>query len=403
MNTPDPDPGSRCLWTISLVALTLATSSCDRFPAGDPGQANQTNAPAQSVDVVKVARQDLSRGVTLTAEFKPYQEVEIHAKVAGYVKQINVDVGDHANTGDVIATLEIPEIQDELKQANAAILTAQENQKSMEAANDESGLLAQRLGAAAQETKGLIAQQDVDTANAKNRADEANLAAAKQKVVEAQANADHLRDMVAYSTITAPFDGVVTRRYADVGALVQAGTVQSGTSGNSNSMPLVSFAENKKLRLDFPVPESAVAYVKVGAPVEITVVSLGKTFQGTVARFAQKVDADTRTMLTEVDVDNPDGLYTPGMYATVRLMLSEKKAALAVPVQCVSTGDKSTVLVVDQEHIVKEHAITVGLETSTMAEVLSGLNEGDLVVMGNRSGVQIGQPAVPKEVSEENP
>lgn len=386
----------------AVMACALTMFSCNQAPVNDQGHPDDTTTPAQTVEVTKVTRQDLSRGVTLTAEFKPYQEVEIHAKVAGYVKQINVDVGDHVKTDDIIATLEIPEIEDQLKQADAAILTAQEEVKSMDAAYGESSLLANRLSAAAQEAKGLIAQQDIDTANGKNRADEANLAAAKQKVVEAQANADHLRDMVAYSKITAPFDGVVTRRYADTGALVQAGTVQAGTSGNSNSMPLVSFAEMDRLRLEFPVPESAVAYVHNGSPVEVTVVSSGKTFPGTVSRFAQKVDTDTRTMLTEVDVDNPDYLYTPGMYATVRLILSEKKDALAVPIQCVSTGDKSTVLVLDKDHKIKEQEVTLGLETATMAEILSGLDEGDLVLVGSRSSVQIGQVAVAKEVTGDN-
>ena len=385
-----------------VVACALATFSCDQAPVNEQGHSDETTAPAQTVAVVRVARQDLSRGVTLTAEFKPWQEVEIHAKVSGYVKQINVDVGDHAKAGDIIATLEIPEIEDQLKQADAAILTAQENVKSIQAAYDESSLIGKRLNAAAQETKGLIAQQDIDTANDKNRADEANLAAAKQKVVEAQADADHLRDMVAYSKIAAPFDGVVTRRYADTGALVQAGTVQAGTTGNSNSMPLVSFAELERLRLEFPVPESVVAYVHNGNPVEVTVVSSGKTFPGTVSRYAQKVDTDTRTMLTEVDVDNPDYLYTPGMYATVRLILSEKKDALAVPIECVSTGDKSTVLVLDKDHKVREQAVKLGLETPTMAEILSGLEEGDLVVVGSRSSVQVGQVAVAKEIKENN-
>jgi RND family efflux transporter MFP subunit len=383
-----------------VCALTMF--SCHQGPVNDQGHSDERTAPAQTVEVTKVTRQDLSRGVTLTAEFKPYQEVEIHAEVTGYVKEIDVDVGDHAKTGDIIATLEIPEIEDQLKQADAAVLTAQEEVKSMQAAYDESSLIAQRLNAAAQEAKGLIAQQDIDTANAKNRADEANLAAAKQKVVEARANADHLRDLVAYSKITAPFDGVVTRRYADTGALVQAGTVQAETSGNSNSMPLVSFAELDRLRLEFPVPESAVAYVHNGSPVEVTVVSSGKTFPGTVSRFAQKVDTDTRTMLTEVDVDNSDYLYTPGMYATVRLILSEKKDALAVPIQCVSTGDTSTVLVLDKDHKVEERKVTLGLETATMAEILSGLDEGDLVVVGSRSSVQIGQVTMGKEVTGDN-
>jgi RND family efflux transporter MFP subunit len=394
--------GLRGIRALAVMASAFAMFSCHPAPVNEQGNPDETTAPAQTVEVTKATRQDLSRGVTLTAEFKPYQEVEIHAKVAGYVKKINVDVGDHAKMGDILALLEIPEIEDQLNQADAAILTAREEVKSMEAAYDESSLLANRLSAAAQETKGLIAQQDVDTANDKNRADEANLAAAKQKVTEAQANADHLRDLVAYSKITAPFDGVVTRRYADTGALVQAGTVQAGTSGNSNSMPLVSFAELDRLRLEFPVPESAVAYVHNGIPVEITVVSLGKTFPGAVSRFAQKVDTDTRTMLTEVDVDNPDYLYTPGMYATVRLILSEKKDALAVPIQCVSTGDESTVLVLDKDHKVKEQEVTLGLETPTMAEILSGLNEGDLVVVGSRSSVQIGQVAVAKEVTGDN-
>jgi len=372
----------RTVQAAAVAALALATFSCDQAPVNAQGHTDDATAPAQTVAVVRAERQDLSRGVTLTAEFKPYQEVEIHAKVAGYVKQINVDVGDHARNGDVIATLEIPEIEDQLKEADAATLTAQEDVKSMEAAYDESNLIAGRLSAAAQETKGLIAQQDIDTANDKNRA-----------------NADHLRDLVAYSKITAPFDGVVTRRYADVGALVQAGTVQAGTSGNSNSMPLVSFAQLNRLRLEFPVPESAVGYVHVGIPVEVTVISTGKTFAGTVSRYAQKVDTDTRTMLTEVDVDNPDFAYTPGMYATVRLILSEKKNALAVPIQCVSTGDKSTVLVLDQDHKVKEQQVTLGLETPTMAEISGGLNEGDQVIVGNRSSIQIGQPAVAKETT----
>jgi len=386
----------------SVIACALATFSCNRPPVNEQRQSDETTGPAQTVAVVRVAHQDLSRSVTLTAEFKPWQEVEIHAMVSGYVKQINVDVGDHAKKGDVIATLEIPEIEDQLKQADAAILTAQAEVRSMQAAYDESSLISSRLSAAAQETKGLIAQQDVDTATDKNRANEANLAATKQKVAEAQANADHLRDLVAYSKVIAPFDGVVTRRYADTGALVQAGTVQAGTSGNSNSMPLISFAQLDVLRLEFPVPESAVSYVHLGNPVEVTMVSSGKTFQGTIARYAQKVDSDTRTMLTEVDVPNRDYLYTPGMYATVRLILSEKKDALAVPIQCVSTGDKPTVLILDKENKVKEQEVTVGLETPTMAEILTGLEEGDRVIVGSRNSVQIGQVAVAKEVTGGN-
>jgi RND family efflux transporter MFP subunit len=377
---------------VATLTLLAGLTSCNRegssAQAGTDGSGSNADVPV--VAVVQAMPQNLSKSIDLTAEFKPWQEVEIHAKVAGYVKQINVDVGDHAKTGDVLATLEIPEIQDELKQTEAAVLTAQAQVNAIQAEYNETSLVANRMTAAAKETQGLIAQQDLDTANDKNRANEANLAAAQQKVVEAQANAQHLRDLVTYSTITAPFDGVVTRRYADTGALVQAGTVQSGTGGNSNSMPLVSFAQLNVLRLEFPVPESDVAFVRVGNPVEIIVQSLGKTFTGTVARFAQSVDTATRTMLTEVDVPNSDFAYTPGMYATVRLMLSQKDNALAVPIQSVSAGEKSSVMIV-KDNKLENRSVTVGIETPDQAEIISGLKQGDLVVVGNRNALQVGE------------
>ena len=384
--------GPRTLVLGLLLVWAGGLSSCQR--AGTP--TDGTSEPV-SVAVTKVRRADLARTVDLTADFLPWQQVEIHAKVAGYVKQMNVDVGDHAKRGDVLATLEIPELQDEEKQADAEVLTAQENIGSMQAQLDESSILDQRLNAAAKESKDLIAQQDLDNANAKQRADAANLAAAQQKVAEAQANAKHLHDLVAYSIIYAPFDGVVTRRYADVGALVQAGTVQSGTTGNANSMPLVSFAELKTLRLEFPVPEPDVAYVHVGDTVIVTVTALNKSFEGKVARFAQKIDTSTRTMLTEVDVENADFAYTPGMYATVRLTLAQAKDALVVPIQCVESGDAPFVLTVKDGRIAK-NPVALGIQTAEEAEITSGLAEGDEVVMGNRSALQAGE-AVNQQVT----
>jgi RND family efflux transporter MFP subunit len=375
---------SRMVFSAALLALAATLSSCD--PAAAPPA---TSEPV-NVAVTKVHRGDLARTVDITAEFLPWQNVEIHAKVAGYVKQIRVDVGDHAKAGDVLATLEIPEIQDEERQANAAVLSAQEQVRSVQAELDEAVLLAQRLNAAAKESKDLIAQQDLDNANDKQRAEEANLAVAQQKVSEAQANADHLRDLGAYSTIYAPFDGVVTRRYADTGALVQAGTVQAGTSGNSNSMPLISFAELNRLRLEFPVPEPDVAFVHVGDPVSVTITALDKTFESRIARFAQTVDTSTRTMLTEVDVANADFAYTPGMYATVRFGLAQKKDVLTVPIQCIEAGDAPYVLVVQNGRIEKR-PVTLGLQTADRAEILSGLNENEQVVVGNRGGLLPGQ------------
>jgi len=380
---------------LSLIALAMA--GCGSEPdIKNAVQSAPSSGAAPTVDVTRPKHEDLSRSVSLTAEFRPYQEVEVHAKVAGYVQKINVDVGDHVKTGDVLAILEIPELEEELHKADAAVSTAGQEVKSAEAAFEDSDQILTRLQAAGKEAPGLIAQQDLDTAAAHNRANGANLDAARQRVVEAQANADRMRTLLSYSKITAPFDGVVTKRYADTGALIQAGTASS-----TQSMPLVCLAELKRLRLDFPVPESAVADVHVGDPVEVTVVSLGQTFQAKVSRFAQKVDSSTRTMLTELEVDNTDFRFTPGMYATVRLTLSEKKDALAVPIQTVSAGEHPTVLVLGKDHKVEERPVIVGLETASMAEILSGLSADDLVVVGSRGSIRLGETAMAKEVNEE--
>lgn len=387
-------PRARVAQLMSLGLVVFALAGCNS--ATDPAtsaQAPPSPDDAPTVAVTHPTREDLSRSVSLTAEFRPYQEVEIHAKVSGYVQQINVDVGDHVKTGDVLAVLEIPELEEDLRKADAAVLTAGQEEKSAEAAFEETDEINTRLHAAAKQTSGLIAQQDLDTAAARNQANAANLQAAKQRVVEAQANADRMRTLLAYSRITAPFDGVVTKRYADTGALIQA-----GTSSDTQSMPLVSLAEIKRLRLEFPVPESAVGDVHVGDLVEVNIISSGQTFPAKISRFSQKVDTSTRTMLTEADVDNADFRFTPGMYATVRLTLADKKDALAVPIQCVSTGDNPTVFVLNNDHKVEERAVTVGLETSSKAEILSGLSENDLIVMGSRSSIQLGETALAKEM-----
>jgi RND family efflux transporter MFP subunit len=379
------------LGALGLMAFMVAGCNSDPEEKASTQSASSTG-DAPTVAVTHPTREDLSRSVSLTAEFRPYQEVEIHAKVAGYVQEISVDVGDHVKTGDVMAILEIPELEEDLRKADAAVLTAGQEVDNAEATYEDSNQILTRLQSASKQAPGLIAQQDLDTAAAKNRENAANLQAAKQRVAEAQANADRERTLLSYSKITAPFDGVVTKRYADTGALIQA-----GTASNTQSMPLVSLAEIKRLRLDFPVPESAVADVHIGDPVEVTIVALGQTFPAKVSRFSQKVETSTRTMLTEVDVDNSDFRYTPGMYATVRLTLSEKKDALAVPIQTVSAGENPTVFVLDKDHKVEERSVTVGLETSSMAEILSGLTESDLIVMGSRSSIQPGEIALAKE------
>jgi RND family efflux transporter MFP subunit len=203
-----------------------------------------------------------------------------------------------------------------------------------------------------------------------------------------------LRTLFAYARITAPFTGVITKRYADTGAMIQA-----GTASQTQAMPLVRLSQNDLLRLVIPVPESAVPKVHLGSAVEVRVPSLGKNFPGIVARFADRVDTETRTMHTEVDVPNPRLELVPGMYSYISIALDRKPNALAVPVQAViRTNDKVTVYVVGPGNKLEERAVQVGIETADQVEILSGLQPNDLVVVGSRAQLRSGQAIQPKIV-----
>ena len=219
----------------------------------------------------------------------------------------------------------------------------------------------------------------------------AALVAAEQQIEEGKANEQRIKALVEYSRITAPFDGVITKRYADTGAMIQA-----GTASQTQAMPVVRLSQNSRLRLVLPVPESIVPRIRIGAPVEVRVAALGRTFQGTVARFTGKVQAATRTMDTEVDVPNPQLVLVPGMYADAVLTLERHEGALAIPIQALSGAVKPTVLVVNDGNRIEERAVTLGIETPSRVEVLSGLQEREMVVVGSRSQFKAGQLVAPK-------
>ena len=341
-----------------------------------PVNADLTGAPTATV--AKVTREDLYKEVTIAAEFRPYVEVALHAKVSGYVRKMNVDFGDQVKAGQLMATLEVPELQAELDNAQATEQKAQADYTNAH-------LIYTRLQSVNKDHPNLVAQQDLDTAEANELTTSAAIAAAK-------ANVEKYQTMVSYTQITAPFDGVVTHRYADPGTLIQA-----GTSSDTQALPLVRVSDNYRLRLDFPVTVDYVKDVQLGDSVEVRVDSLnGKTFTGTISRFTHEVDDNTRTMITEIEVPNPNLELMPGMYATVVLKVEKHLQALAVPTEAVAGEKTPTVYVVNQVNQIEEHSVKLGLETADKYEILSGLHEGDLVVIGNRSGFQAGQKVEPK-------
>ncbi len=400
------------LW-IAVAALFVIVILVLRWIGRAPTEADDQNRPlvtsAESVAAVAHAeRRSVGTTLTIAGEFKPFQDVDVHAKVAGYIKVIYVDVGDHVKAGQTLAVLEIPELAAQLAGADAGVRRSKEEIRRAEgdlvraqSAHAAAHSAYARLKQAAESRSGLVAQQDIDDSEAKDLEFEAQvssssaaLSSTQQQLQVAEANQKQYRALSDYARIVAPFSGVVTARYADTGALIAA-----GTSSSTPSIPVVRLAQISKLRLVLPIPESVAAQIHLGDPVKVRVQALNQDIVGKVSRFADSLDRQTRTMETEIDFDNRDGHLIPGMYAESQLSLREKKDALTVPLESVTrNGDDATVLAVSPDNIIEERHVKLGLEDSVRVEVLSGLTDKDRVVIGNRSQFRNGQKIQPKDV-----
>ena len=394
---------SRIYAALTIVCLALAACG---HPESAAVSADTAETPV--VAVAKTERRDLSRQTTLTAEFRPYQEVDVMAKVSGYIKSIRVDVGDRVQTGQLLATLEIPEMNDDLSRAKATlsrsdaeVTRAQDDIQRAESSHRLAHLTYERLANVAKNQPGMIAQQELDAAQSRDLESEAQVSGAKanlntamQSVGVSKAEQGKVRTMFDYTRVTAPFAGVVTKRFADTGSMIQA-----GTASQTQAMPVVRVSENRLLRLIVPVPESAVPSIRLGEQIEVRVPTLKRSFSGKVARFSDRVQQATRTMETEIDVPNPGLILMPGMYAEVTLNLEKRDNAVAVPLTALQRDADTTtakVFVVSPQNRIQTKTVTTGLETARDAEVRSGLDAGELVVIGNRAALKNGEAVKPR-------
>jgi RND family efflux transporter MFP subunit len=383
----------------SLAAiLAIGLSSCSG------GRNEKVEAAAQSavtVGVTNVVKKTLSNHITLSSELVPFQEIDVYAKESGYVQKLNVDYGSRVKQGQVMATLEIPELQAqlqvdqaEIKNASNQVQRAQHELSRYQAQYKALHLEYTRLNGVFETQPGIVAQQEVDDAQGKDLAaasqvdaGKAALEAAQSQLAAANAKLAHDQTLYDYSKIVAPFSGVVTQRYANLGTLVQA-----GTNSSTQALPIVRLSEDDLFRLVIPIPESYVRYIRVGDHVDVRVPSLNRTFPGKVARFSMDVRQDTRTMHTEVDVRNPDRVLIPGLYADADVALEHRDDIPAIPLQAINhEGDKTTVFVVNRNSDLEDRTITLGIQTATDAEVVSGLNPGEQIVVSDRSGLKPGQ------------
>ena len=389
-----------------LIGLAGLVSACRN--TATEAKAAAGAEPCRQVSAVKASKKNLQQQLTVSSELVPFQQVDLYAKESGFVHQLNVDFGTHVKAGQVLAVLEIPELKMQLDEDDAEIAdTADQIARSereldrINAQHEVVHLQFTRLDAVAKSKAGLVAQQEVDDAHGKDLSAEAQVEAARSALESAQnvnkrALAKRRRDQAifAYSRITAPFDGVVTQRYANLGALMQ-----SGVNSSTQAMPLVRLSEDDLFRLVIPVPESYVRYIQTGDLVNVRIPALNQSFPGQVKRFSVDVEADTRTMHTEVDLPNPRRILMPGMYAEATLTLNRRQLVVAIPLEAVNIdGDRRTVFVIDSANKIEVRNVTLGLETPDEAEVVSGVADGEWVAVGGRGSLVAGERACPKPV-----
>ena len=391
--------GLFCLAVTLILVFRAAASTWPARAAASP------DALPVTVSVARVHREDLSRTLSLIAEFHPFLEIDVHAKVAGFLKSIPVDLGDRVTQGQLLAELEIPEQLEDLQVAEAntrryedELAEAESGLARTAAAHESVHLNYLRMSSVSQARPKLLAQQEVDDARGKDGVTAAqvssarsSIAAARHQLGSSRANEQRMRTLMSYARITAPFEGVITRRYAHPGVLIQ-----QGTTSQAQTLPIVRLSQVDLLRLVVAIPESDAPHVRVGSPVRVRVPAIQLEFPAQVARIAYRLEVATRTMTIEIDVKNPQLRMMPGMYAYADIEVERRAATLALPITAVSSKEgKSTVMKLTKESKLEETPVTLGIETPTSVEIVSGLAEGDRVVLGSLGLLTPGQSATP--------
>jgi len=394
----------------SRFTLTLALLLCAEFGISScHSVVGSSDAKAAAIAAAKVAvaqRGDISHVLTMAGQFQPYQVVDVHPKVSGYMKRINVDIGDIVHQGQTLAILEVPELNAQLqstvfqlKQSQEEIARAAQEIKRAEALTSALHAESERLQQAAATRPGLIAQQELDDAQAKDLSSQAqvdgakaDMAAAQQHAQAARAENERVQALENYTTVTAPIAGVVIWRYADTGALIQG-----GTNSNDQALPIVRLSQSSLLRLRIPVPEDDVKYVHVGDTLQVRVDAINRSFDGKIVRFTRDVNFETRTMETEVDVENSDLSIAPGMYANTALELARAQNVVTIPVEALvlNAHNQQTVYVLGSDNRIQIRNVQVGLQGSKLAQISSGVNPGDRVLIGGQEKYQEGEEVNP--------
>jgi membrane fusion protein (multidrug efflux system) len=328
-------------WAIRLLATLIFASAC--LPAG----AQHTTT---SVTVTPPARGSIHRWLKLPGTIRPLREATLYAKVAGYLQEIRVDIGDSVPAGATLAILETPELSAERTRHRAEVAAARAEYE--------------RLQQAIRQAPDLVMPVEIDRA--------------KGKFEVAGANLERIETLLRYSAITAPFAGTITKRFVDPGAFIPAAT--SGSAAQNAAV--VTLMDFNAVRVQVAVPDTEAARVRTGLPVRFAVTGLPeRTFDGVITRFAYALEDASKTMRVEVEVPNPERVLRPGMYASVELALDRHDDALLIPAAALIMEKTNAFAYLADGDTARKRAIKIGFNDGKNVEVNEGLGASDRVIV----------------------
>lgn len=370
---------------VLCVALVYITGCAESREVSAQKADGAQGTPIPSVQVTKPQREAISRTLTVPGSVEAFEKAKLYAKVAGYLETIHVDIGDRVKKGQVLAVLDVPEMTMEYAQAEAGLAEAKAQHAKAQADYALQRVMLERSKTLRE--REAITQQDLDEAKAKYEVAAAGVRLAQARIENAQAHLGKLKTLMEYAKIRAPFDGIVTERFVDPGALIQTATSASNVS------PVVTAQRVDTVRVFVDVPEPDVPAVDQGDPATLVLSALPqKKFEGVVTRFASALDPSTRTMKVEVDFPNSEGLLRPGMYGNMTLALETRAEAVIVPASAlVVQQGKTFVYTVIDGHAQKVE-VTTGIDDSIQVEISSGLQGHEDVIIAGASAVTDGGP-----------
>lgn len=348
------------------------------------------------VAVVAVGLGQPSTKLELPGTVQAFAQTPIYARTSGYISKRYVDIGDHVKAGQLLATIEDPQTEQALRQARAALLQlkaqllqAQANAK-LSTLNNTRG---QQL-----HSEGVISQEALDNYTAQSGANDATVAAAQANIAAGEANVRSLEEQASFSRVVAPFTGVILSRSIDNGSLI--------TSGSANSVTqLFTIAQSGMVRVFANVPQSNAPDALSASTAKVTFRELpGQVYSGAITRSSTSIDPASRTLLTEIDLPNPDGKILPGMFATVTFAVKNSRPPVLLPgtALVVRTAGPQA-YTVDSNNVAHLHSVVLGRDYGTSVEILDGLQKGDHVILSPSDAVQEGTKVAPEEEKPQKP